>query len=449
MTSHELLRLRLDETRTATSLRHVGRRSARLLGLEDIDATRVSTSISELGRVAESVERPEPVEVSICIDRPPQPAPAARASLVVAFRYHGAAGSVIERPDLHRSLHRLMDEVELDGDVVRVRKDLPGDVEPERLVAVRDELLRQSAVDNRALLQSLNSELVTTLTALRERETELVALNAELDQTNRGVVALYAELEHRSNEVRTAQRKVFEELADALRPPPPIVDGLEFDVRYMPAQANSPTGGDLYDWFVLPDGTVQVTLVDVRGHGVTGTRDALHVTHTVRALSLDGHPVEDVLARADRILQSGSVDVVATVVMLRIDLAVGVIRVAGAGHPPVLHVPARGEATYIEARGRALGYSGAGSFVVTETPFRLGDTMLVYSDGLTELRRDVLEGMETLRTAATQAAARSVPYLLDYVFEACAQGAVFVDDATVLAVRRPQPGPNERNSGKH
>ena len=438
MTSHELLRLRLDETRTATSLRHVGRRAALLLGLADIDATRVSTSISELGRVAESVERSEPVEASLWIDRPAQPGNSARASLVVAFRYHGAAASVSDRPDLHRSLRRLMDEVELEGDVVRVRKELPGDVEPEQLVAVRDQLLRQSAVDNRALLQSLNSELVTTLTVLRERESELVALNAELDQTNRGVVALYAELEHRSNEVRTAQRKVFEELADALRPPPPRVDGLEFDVRYMPAQANSPTGGDLYDWFVLPDGTVQVTLVDVRGHGVTGTRDALHVTHTVRALSLEGHPLEDVLARADRILQSGTVDVVATVVMIRVDVAAGVVRVAGAGHPPVLHVPVAGDAAYIEARGRALGYSGAGSFVVTEAPFAAGDTMLVYSDGLTELRRDVLEGMETLRDAATQAASLPVPDLLDSVLDACAQGAIFVDDATVLAIRRPR-----------
>lgn len=443
MTSHELLRLRLDETRTATSLRHVGRRAALLLGLDDIDATRVSTSISELGRLAESVERPDPVEVSLCIDRPAQPDQSARASLVIAFRYAGAAATVTERPDLHRSLRRLMDEVDLDGDLVRVRKELSGDVEPERLVAVRDELLRQSAVDNRALLQSLNSELVTTLTALREREAELVALNAELDQTNRGVVALYAELEHRSNEVRTAQRKVFEELADALRPPPPQVDGLEFDVRYMPAQANSPTGGDLYDWFVLPDGTVQVTLVDVRGHGVTGTRDALHVTHTVRALSLEGHRVEDVLARADRILQSGSVDVVATVVMLRVDVAAGVVRVAGAGHPPVLHVPAHGEAGYIEARGRALGYSGAGSFVVTEAPFATGDTMLLYSDGLTELRRDVLEGMETLRAAASDAGTRSVSELLDVVLDACAQGAAFVDDATVLAVRRPHSAPGQ------
>ena len=67
VSSHELLRLHLDETRTATSLRHVGRRAALLLGLDDIDATRVSTSISELGRVAESGGRP--VEVSLRIER--------------------------------------------------------------------------------------------------------------------------------------------------------------------------------------------------------------------------------------------------------------------------------------------------------------------------------------------------------------------------------------------
>ena len=285
--------------------------------------------------------------------------------------------AVSSRPDLHRSLRRLMDDVELDGDVVRVRKELPSDVEPERLEVVRDELLRESAVDNRALLQSLNSELVATLTALREREAELVALNAELDQTNRGVVALYAELEHRSNEVRTAQRKVFEELADALRPPPPEVDGLEFGVRYMPAQANSPTGGDLYDWFVLPDGTVQVTLVDVRGHGVTGTRDALHVTHTVRALSLEGHPVAELLARADAILQSGPVALVATAVVLRIDVAAGTVRIAGAGHPPVLRIPADGEADLRRgARARPSATPAPAASRWPTRPLDPGDTML-------------------------------------------------------------------------
>ena len=439
MSTHELLRLHLDETRTATSLRHVGRRAALLLGLADIDATRVSTSISELGRVAETVE---PVEVSFRIERGSPPAAVTRPGFVISFRFLDAAESVSSRPDLHRSLLRLMDDVQLDGDVVRVCKELPADVEPGRIEVVRDELLRESAIDNRALLQSLNGELVVTLTALRERESELVALNAELDQTNRGVVALYAELEQRSNEVRTAQRKVFEELADALRPPPPEVDGLEFGVRYVPAQANSPTGGDLYDWFVLPDGTVQVTLVDVRGHGVTGTRDALLVTHTVRALSLEGHPVGELLGHADAILQSGGSALVATVVVLRIDVAAGTVRIAGAGHPPVLRIPAGAEADYVEARGRAFGYTGAGSFSVGDATLGPGDTMLVYSDGVTELRRDVLEGMETLRQGATAAASLSVPGMLDSVLDACAQGAVFQDDATLIAVRRRVPGPD-------
>ena len=51
---------------------------------------------------------------------------------VISFRFLGAAESVTSRPDLHRSLRRLMDDVELDGDVVRVCKELPADVEPGR-----------------------------------------------------------------------------------------------------------------------------------------------------------------------------------------------------------------------------------------------------------------------------------------------------------------------------
>ncbi len=124
---------------------------------------------------------------------------------------------------------------------------------------------------------------------------------------------------------------VFRELEDTMRPRPPTVPGIELAGRY------SPTGGDLYDWFVLPDGRLHVTLFDAVGHGVTSTRHALTVTHAIRTLALEGHPFTDLIARTARIVAAIEPDLMATVLLARIDPATGETTLANGSHPePVL-----------------------------------------------------------------------------------------------------------------
>ncbi len=447
MTSFPLLELSLDDALDTTDLRSVARRAAGLVGFEDVDCTRIAASVSELGRlVLGQLAPPRPArrrEADVCAaaviqlavtdletavaGRPP--------SLTITFRNAGAGAALTAH--VETSIARLMDAVQITDDAVSISKQLPAAPSASQLAAARDGLLRDSAADHGAMLQSLNDELVAALVALREREADLVQLNAELDATNRGVVALYSQLEQRSAEVRAAQRRVFEELEGALRPAAPPTPGIELAVRYLPAQENSPTGGDLYDWFTLPDGTVHITVVDVQGHGVASTRDALHVTHAVRTLALEGHGIGQLLARADAVLQSTTSTVVATVLIARIDAAAGIVQLAGAGHPPALRVPARGDAVYLEAPGRPLGYDGGGSRGVSVVALEPDDRLLLYTDGLTELRRDVIEGMDRLAAAAT--AARHLPLsgFLGATVAACAAGETFTDDTLVIAVGWP------------
>jgi len=198
---------------------------------------------------------------------------------------------------------------------------------------------------------------------------------------------------------------------------------------------NSPTGGDLYDWFVLPDGSLQITVVDVQGHGVAGTRDALQVTHAIRTLSLEGHPLAQLFARADAILSSAASPVVATALIARIDAGAGTLTLAGAGHPLALRVPAEDEATYIEAPGRPIGYEGAGSKQVAVIGLDPGECVLLYTDGLVEIRHDIVEGMETLAEEATLARGLPLPKLLDSVLLGCARGTQLNDDTLVLGLR--------------
>ncbi len=433
MSGRELIRLEVAADDDIVGLRQVAGRAARLLGLETADATRVATSVSELGRLAQQ-QLPITVRIGVTAD-----APGAPSSLVIAFTFTGPLPRALQTGQpVHTAIGRLMDRTELSTDRVVISKALPHGVDADLLVEVSNQLRADAPRDLRSMLQLQNDELLAALVALREREAELVQLNAELDSTNRGVVALYAELEQRAGEVRTAQRAVFEELERALRPPAPDLPGLDLEIRYLPAQANSPTGGDLYDWFVLPDGTLHITVVDVQGHGVTSTRDALLVTHAIRTLALEGHGLGKLLSRTDTLLQNSGAGVAATVLVARIDPTTGSVHLAGAGHPPALRIPrgATERLDYIEAPGRPLGYEDAGSGSVTSVMLQPGDCILLYTDGLIEIRRDVVEGLATLAEAAAAARALPLRQLLDDVLAACSQGDPLGDDTLLLAARR-------------
>jgi phosphoserine phosphatase RsbU/P len=438
-----LIELAHDGSVDTGSLRTVALRTARLLACDDVDSTRVATSVSELARLAPPGAA---VRVRFAVQTPTPPlSQAATSTLTVSFDFAGA-GAALTRA-AQTAVSRLMDSVRISEDEVVISRGLGRILTDADLGPVRDGLLRDSAADTGALLQSINDELVAALVELREREADLVQLNAELDETNRGVVALYAELEQRSAQVRAAQRVVFEELADALRPPPPVAPGVELAVSYLPAQENSPTGGDLYDWFTLSDGTLHLSVIDVLGHGVLGTRDALHVTHTVRTLALDNRPLDRLLSQAHDLVRLAAEQVVATALVAQFDPVTGVLRLAGAGHPPALRVSAAGVATYLEAPGRPIGYEGGGSRTVSETALDPGDTVLLYTDGLIEIRRDVIEGMDRLSRAAAASRHLPLPNLLSTTVALCADGATFDDDTLLLGLRWAGPPAGDAEPG--
>jgi sigma-B regulation protein RsbU (phosphoserine phosphatase) len=224
---------------------------------------------------------------------------------------------------------------------------------------------------------------------------------------------------------------ICRELEDALRPPPPAVHGVELGVHYQPADQNAPTGGDLYDWFVLPDGTLQITVVDAVGHGVTCTRNALHVTHTIRTLTLDGHPFEHLVRRAGEI----SDGLMATVLIARLDPRTGALRLAGGGHPPALLVPATGEPAYLPALGRGVGFPDPGSIGIHQRVLGPGDRLLLYTDGLVESRGDVDEGEERLVQAVHTHAEQPMETALPAIVRDMHEIVRYTDDTLLLGVR--------------
>jgi anti-sigma regulatory factor (Ser/Thr protein kinase) len=240
-------------------------------------------------------------------------------------------------------------------------------------------------------------------------------------------------------ELEAVQRQRVLQLQESLQPAMPEVSQTEFGVFYLPSDSSAPTGGDFYDWQLLPGGDVHIAVVDVLGSGVEATNDAFAVIHTLRTLAFQGVPVDSLVREADHLLASLNAELVATVICVRYNPQTGFARLAGGGHPPPLLVRAGGMVTEVAAPGVPVGWPGAGSDHAVDIQLLPSDTLLLYTDGLVEAQRDILVGLDEL--AKTAALTRSLPAnrLARELVERSLEGAARRDDSLALVLRHRAP----------
>src|SRR5699024_5209982 len=183
------------------------------------------------------------------------------------------------------------------------------------------------------------------------------------------------------------QRLVVDHLQQAVAPEPPGIDGADIAVRYVASDPAAPTGGDLFDWHELPSGQLHIAVVDVLGHGVSATKNALTVVHTLRFAAVDGTPLEQIVGRVDELLDAQQNELVATAIIARYGPATGEARVVSGGHPPALLVGPGGDVETVPATGGAIGWPAVGSDNVACVTLGVNDTLVLYTDGLIEARK--------------------------------------------------------------
>ena len=247
-------------------------------------------------------------------------------------------------------------------------------------------------------------------------------------------------------ELELARRTVVHQLQEAVRPAIPEILEAELGVYYLPADPESPTGGDLYDWQILPDGDLHLAVIDVVGKGVGATKDALALTHVLRVLVLQGCPLGDLVAQADALYGRHHPEVAATIVVGRYTPTTGLLRVAGGGHPPVLLVREDGTATYLEIPGMALGWPRAGSLEVASVVLERADSVVLYTDGLVEAGRDIDVGFADLAHAAVQTSRYPAKHQARALVDRALAGAARRDDTLALVLRRQLP---PEHPGRH
>jgi serine phosphatase RsbU (regulator of sigma subunit) len=248
------------------------------------------------------------------------------------------------------------------------------------------------------------------------------------------------ELEYRGNlqrleslvAERTGQMAKAAKVQVGLLPVSPLIgDGFEVAASFAPAREIS---GDFYDWYLPDPRRLAVTLGDVMGKGLPAAILMATVRASLRSAAQVGTVGEGVSIAAD--VMAAALEVNQAYVTLfhgLFDASTGELNYidAGHGHARLLRA-ARGQELLPE-RGAPIGLLPETSFSPGKVTLERGDSLVVFSDGLLDLRPDLATKDVPLPVEARRAA--HAQEMVD-ILAAGSRDRELPDDVTVLALRR-------------
>lgn len=256
-------------------------------------------------------------------------------------------------------------------------------------------------------------------------------------------MAARAALHIQNSRLYTERSHIAEVLQAGLRPGAlPEIPGAELAARFTPAGDQIEVGGDFYD--VFPSGEKSWTAIigDVSGKGAEAAAVTALARHTLRTAALLHEDPGANLALLNRALIADNSETrFCTVFYIRLCPEGGAIdcRFANGGHPPPLVLRASGAVDTIDSgHGPLVGGFPEAGYVEGTLRLEAGDLLLMYTDGVTEIRRsDVPLGEATLRRTLAASAGRSAEAVLSAVHSRAvelSEGSPR-DDIALLAIK--------------
>ena len=213
-----------------------------------------------------------------------------------------------------------------------------------------------------------------------------------------------------------------------------------WDVHYH-YQAAGMVSGDYCDLFET-DGGLLFMLGDVSGKGVAASMLMSHLHATFRSLAEAGLSLDRLVEDANRIFCESTLAGQFATLVVGQGAPDGSVEFVSAGHLPVLHIH-NGGATPRDSTGVPLGMFCNTRFPVHRLTLAHGDTLFLYTDGLTEAqnRAGAEYGLHRIRTLAARHAGIDSATLISECLEdllGFRDGLKQTDDLALLAVRRAE-----------
>jgi sigma-B regulation protein RsbU (phosphoserine phosphatase) len=324
------------------------------------------------------------------------------------------------------------------------------------MVTAIEPLLREQLIDRRHKLEDAASGF--------HRPAELTRLLGEVDAAlHRMDIGVYGLCEVCHDPVETErliadpltrfcidhltpsqQRALEEDLALAaqiqnglLPQPSQKIDGWDVSYHYEPAGAVS---GDYCDLIKGEDQSLHFVLGDVSGKGVAASMLMAHLHAMFRTLTSINLPLGQMVERASRVFCESTLPTqYATLVCGRANTS-GELELCNAGHLPPLLIQ-EGKVTSIAATGLPVGVFCSESFSVNRVQMSKGDTLFLYTDGLSESLDGAgneygADRLSRLLNDNHNLSPESIISLCRQELHTFAEGRLPGDDLTLMAIRR-------------
>ncbi len=226
-------------------------------------------------------------------------------------------------------------------------------------------------------------------------ENELNFLNTLIGQASLAIenALLYEELTEKERLKRELEIARTVQL-NLLPQKDPQISGLDISGICLPA---AEVGGDYYDYFFINDHTIGITIADVAGKGTSAAFYMAVIKGIMLSLaSIYASPKQLLCELNRRIFGQMDRKIFITMIYATIDIKNKMLKFARAGHNGLIKRNSKNlEVEYLTPKGIGLGLAHESLFdqhiSEQKVKFQSGDTILFYTDGISEARNDDFE----------------------------------------------------------
>ncbi|MGB7925159.1 MAG: SpoIIE family protein phosphatase [Pyrinomonadaceae bacterium] len=221
--------------------------------------------------------------------------------------------------------------------------------------------------------------------------------------------------------------------------PKPHLSPCSWEVGYH-YEAAGPVSGDFCDFISMDNGDLLFLLGDVSGKGIAASVLMAHLHAIFRSLVTLDLPAGEMVERANKIFFDFTMSTYFATLVFGRASRFGEVEICNAGHCPPLLVSA-GEVKLIEATGLPVGMFCGERYTVEKLQLSPGDSLFMYTDGLSEARdrAEAEYGAERLANLLGARHGLQSQALIDACLRDLAafqSGAAKTDDLTIMSIRR-------------
>lgn len=145
-------------------------------------------------------------------------------------------------------------------------------------------------------------------------------------------------------------------------------------------------GGDFYDFYMVDDSHMAVTVADVSGKGIPAALFMMKAKTVLKNLIMAGEPIEEAMTKAnEQMCENNESQMFITVWTAIVDIKTGMVEFSCAGHNPPVLKKKDGSFEYLKGKpGFVL--AGLEGYRYKKQTFEMekGDVLFLYTDGVTE-----------------------------------------------------------------